>query len=146
MTQSRVSVQALSLDTGAVIYSRFADQYCLPASNNKLLTASTVLLTVPFNSTFITPALAAITGGSFDELCLRGSFDPTMTDDTLDAWAQAVAKRTSLVSKLVLDIGTDASAAAGIDDTWEYGDIEDDDGAAPTPFGSCCRLVASALL
>lgn len=92
LTHARVSMAARSASHNAPLLALDNQGFCNPASNNKLLTASTVLHTFAFNDTFTTRIrwVSNAQSPDYGQVCLIGSFDPTVTDATLHNWALRV--------------------------------------------------------
>ena len=129
LNQSSVRIAAHSQASDINIV-RDADLFCLPASNNKLLTTSALLSLLQPTQQIVTPVVFSSTPTAI--MCVGGGFDPSMTDAALDAWAPQVRSSLNRIDTLYFDPGIpewDTDALAGFDDTWEYDDIESDDGA-----------------
>lgn len=144
LSRARFAILASSSSANSVLLQRDQKSFSTPASNNKLLTTSTLLSQFQVNQSIVT--LARSSGGStgsLEELCMQGAWDPTITDEILSSWATAVRVHYTNIDNLVLYTGSDPESVVGFDDTWEYGDVEDDDGAAPTSFGmfQCSSVV-----
>jgi D-alanyl-D-alanine carboxypeptidase/D-alanyl-D-alanine-endopeptidase (penicillin-binding protein 4) len=100
-----------SLDTGATLYARGADQLLNPASNVKLFTAAAALARLGPEHRFDTEvsvdaASAGLPGGAARTLYLRGKGDPSLVTERLHALA-AELRHLGLrrVGDLVLDDG-----------------------------------------
>jgi D-alanyl-D-alanine carboxypeptidase/D-alanyl-D-alanine-endopeptidase (penicillin-binding protein 4) len=104
---ARASVEVVSLDDGAVIYSRRADDQLNPASNTKLVTAAAALLRLGPDFRFTTDFLAdraVDRRGQLHTLYVKGRGDPTLNTERLyglaaDLWHRGVRQ----VGEIVLD-------------------------------------------
>ena len=104
---ARASVEVVSLDDGAVIYARGADEALNPASNTKLVTAAAALLRLGPEFRFTTDFLVdkPVDGhGRVRTLYVRGRGDPTWNTERLyalaaDLWHRGVRQ----IGEIVLD-------------------------------------------
>jgi serine-type D-Ala-D-Ala carboxypeptidase/endopeptidase (penicillin-binding protein 4) len=104
---ARASVEVVSLDDGAVIYSRGADDQLNPASNTKLVTAAAALLRLGPEYRFTTDLLVdkPLDGhGRVRTLYVRGRADPTWNTERLyglaaDLWHRGIRQ----IGEIVLD-------------------------------------------
>ena len=104
---ARASVEVVSLDDGAVIYSRSADDQLNPASNTKLVTAAAALLRLGPEFRFTTDFLADRAPdqrGQVQTLYVKGRGDPTLNTERLfglaaDLWHRGIRQ----VGEIVLD-------------------------------------------
>lgn len=109
LAEARVGVCVASLDTGAVLYARGADQLLNPASNVKLFTAAAALARLGPEFRFETEvstdaASASLPGGQAQALYVRGKGDPSLTTERLHALAADLAHLgLRRVGDLVLD-------------------------------------------
>ncbi len=92
LAEARTGVCVASLDTGAVLYARGADQLLNPASNVKLFTAAAALARLGPEHRFDTEvstdaASAGLPGGQARVLYLRGKGDPSLVTERLHALA-----------------------------------------------------------
>jgi len=107
LSGARASVEVVSLDDGAVIYSRGADDQLNPASNTKLVTAAAALLRLGPEFRFTTDFLADRAPdrrGRVATLYVKGRGDPTFNTERLyglaaDLWHRGVRQ----VGEIVLD-------------------------------------------
>ncbi|MHB8878582.1 MAG: D-alanyl-D-alanine carboxypeptidase/D-alanyl-D-alanine endopeptidase, partial [Myxococcaceae bacterium] len=85
LKNARVSVQVVSLDDGAVIFSQNADDLLNPASNVKLVTAAAALSRLGIEYRYETEFLtdAELKEGKTRVLYVRGRGDPTINSDRL---------------------------------------------------------------
>ena len=131
LTDSRLngaleSMQVRDGATGAVIYSRNADERVIPASNEKLMTAAAALEVLGTDFTFHTKVHhsgARTRGGGTvnGNLYLQGFGDPTLTEAAYDELAATVAATgiTRFTGQLV---GVDSwfdRVPLGLDWSWE---------------------------
>src|SRR5437868_5353594 len=104
---TRASVEVVSLDDGAVIYSRGADEALNPASNTKLVTAAAALLRLGPEFRFTTDLLVdkpLDRLGRVHTLYVRGRGDPTWNTERLyglaaDLWHRGIRQ----IGEIVLD-------------------------------------------
>ena len=104
---ARASVEVVSLDDGAVIYSRGADQALNPASNTKLVTTAAALLRLGPEFRFTTDFLVdkpIDRRGRVRTLYVRGRGDPTWNTERLyglaaDLWHRGIRQ----IGEVVLD-------------------------------------------
>jgi len=107
LSGARASVEVVSLDDGAVVYSRRADEQLNPASNTKLVTAAAALLRLGPDFRFTTDFLsdrALDRRGHLQTLYVKGRGDPTLNTERLyglaaDLWHRGVRQ----VGEIVLD-------------------------------------------
>jgi D-alanyl-D-alanine carboxypeptidase/D-alanyl-D-alanine-endopeptidase (penicillin-binding protein 4) len=125
-------VEIVSLERGEVLYEHNAAQLCMPASNNKLLTAAAALVRLGPDFRFETRVLAAgdvSDGALLGDLVIVGSGDPTfaprfLAEDplkTFKEWASRL-KQTGIVrieGKLVGDEGAFADSGPGRGWAWD---------------------------
>lgn len=121
---STVGLQVRDGATGAVIYSRNADQRLIPASNEKLMTSAAALEVLGTGYKFHTVARysGTKTGKTVSgNVYLRGQGDPTMTYAQYDALATAVAKAgiTKFNGGLVADDSWFDRVPLGLDWSWQ---------------------------
>lgn len=97
---AQVSVHVRDLATQHVLFDRAGDRPLIPASNQKIVTASAALDLLGADYTFRTTVVAAP-----DRLCLVGEGDPMLLAEHLTALAQRVAERVDLgaVQAVVVD-------------------------------------------
>lgn len=85
MSESRVGVEVVSLDTGEIIYRHQADELLNPASNVKLFTSAAALFTLGpdfrYETEFYTDA--PLQQGKARVLYVRGKGDPTLNTEKL---------------------------------------------------------------
>lgn len=95
-----VAVHARDLTTGAVLYDQGGDRLLNPASNQKIVTAAVALELLGPDHVFETEVLRA-----GRDLVLRGSGDPTLDGDDLQALAVIVAEQLELgdVERIIVD-------------------------------------------
>lgn len=111
LAEARTGVCVASLDTGAVLYARGADQLLNPASNVKLFTAAAALARLGPEHRFDTEvstdaASAGLPGGQAKVLYLRGKGDPSLVTERLHALAADLLHLgLRRVGDLVLDDG-----------------------------------------
>lgn len=98
--RAEVSVHIRDIASGEVLFDYFGDRQLIPASNNKLVTASAALALMGPSFTFETTAYR-----SGDTLFLRGTGDPLLFEDDLRVLAEDVATRVDLdaIDHLVVD-------------------------------------------
>ncbi|KAH3744581.1 D-alanyl-D-alanine carboxypeptidase/D-alanyl-D-alanine-endopeptidase [Pelomyxa schiedti] len=108
------------------LYSLDADNYFVPASNNKLLTCGALWSSVGGDFAYRTPLYY-----SPDEqaLCLVGSGDPTITTEALQSMTSFVASQGISPVKLKVDPSIFAPYAYFF--SWEWEDMSADYGALP---------------
>ncbi len=107
LTGARAAVEVVSLDDGAVVYSRRADDQLNPASNTKLVTAAAALLRLGPDFRFTTDFLADRAldrRGQLHTLYVKGRGDPTLNTERLyglaaDLWHRGIRQ----VGEIVLD-------------------------------------------
>jgi D-alanyl-D-alanine carboxypeptidase/D-alanyl-D-alanine-endopeptidase (penicillin-binding protein 4) len=121
---SVTSMQVLDGATGAVVYSRGADQRVVPASNEKLLTSAAALAYLGADHTFHTTA--SYSGSKSGRtvrgsLFLKGTGDPSLTDARIDTIAKKVAAlgATTYTGELVADTSAFDRTPLGLDWSWE---------------------------
>ncbi|HEX8343585.1 MAG TPA: D-alanyl-D-alanine carboxypeptidase/D-alanyl-D-alanine-endopeptidase [Actinoplanes sp.] len=110
--------------TGAVVYSRGADQRVIPASNEKLMTSAAALEVLGPGYRFHTKVLytGSKTGKTVTgSLYVQGQGDPTMTAARYDALAAAVAAAgiTKVNGRLVGDDTWFDKVPLGLDWSWQ---------------------------
>jgi serine-type D-Ala-D-Ala carboxypeptidase/endopeptidase (penicillin-binding protein 4) len=111
LAEARAGVCVVSLDSGATLYARGADQLLNPASNVKLFTAAAALARLGPEFRFDTEvstdgASAGLPGGAARSLYVRGKGDPALTTERLHALASDLAHLgLRRVGDLVLDDG-----------------------------------------
>ncbi|MCM2334882.1 MAG: D-alanyl-D-alanine carboxypeptidase/D-alanyl-D-alanine-endopeptidase, partial [Anaeromyxobacteraceae bacterium] len=111
LAEARAGVCVASLDTGAVLYARGADQLLNPASNVKLFTAAAALARLGPEHRFDTEvstdaASAGLPGGQAKVLYLRGKGDPSLVTERVHALAADLLHLgLRRVGDLVLDDG-----------------------------------------
>jgi D-alanyl-D-alanine carboxypeptidase/D-alanyl-D-alanine-endopeptidase (penicillin-binding protein 4) len=108
LASARVSLEVVSLDDGAQIFSRGADEQLNPASNTKLLTAAAALHRLGPEYRFTTDVLADVAPlknkGKVKSLYVKGRGDPSFTTERLEGLAHDLAHRgLKQVGELVLD-------------------------------------------
>lgn len=108
LSTARVSLEVISLDDGAQIFSRGADEQLNPASNTKLFTAAAALHRLGPEYRFTTDFLADVAPlknkGKVKSLYVRGRGDPSLTTERLEGLARDLAHRgLKQVGELVLD-------------------------------------------
>jgi len=104
---AHASVEVVSLDDGAIVYSRSAEESLNPASNTKLVTAAAALLRLGAEYRFTTDFLAdrPLDGrGRVRTLYVKGRGDPSINTERLlalaaDLWHRGVRQ----VDEIVLD-------------------------------------------
>jgi D-alanyl-D-alanine carboxypeptidase/D-alanyl-D-alanine-endopeptidase (penicillin-binding protein 4) len=121
---SVTSMQVLDGATGAVVYSRGADQRVVPASNQKLLTSAAALAYLGADFRFHTTASYSGTKSGRTvkgSLFLKGTGDPSLTDARIDTIAKKVAALgvTSFTGDLVADTSAFDRTPLGLDWSWE---------------------------
>ncbi|MBC7808031.1 MAG: D-alanyl-D-alanine carboxypeptidase/D-alanyl-D-alanine-endopeptidase [Akkermansiaceae bacterium] len=96
LKNASVGVFARSLRSGKVTFERNADLSLVPASNQKILTATTALRTLgsayQYRTAVCTVVAPDAEGTLRGDLFLRGSGDPSLTTARLDALAGSLAK------------------------------------------------------
>lgn len=98
--RAEVSVHIRDIPSGEVLFDYFGDRQLIPASNNKLVTASAALALLGPTYTFETTVYAAQ-----DTLYLRGSGDPLLFEEDLRVLAEDVSTRVDLsaIERIVVD-------------------------------------------
>jgi D-alanyl-D-alanine carboxypeptidase/D-alanyl-D-alanine-endopeptidase (penicillin-binding protein 4) len=124
LSGSTTSMQVLDGSTGAVVYSRGADQRVIPASNEKLMTSAAALAYLGPDFRFHTTASYSGTKSGktvSGSLFLKGTGDPTVTYERYDAIAKKVAAAgiTKFSGDLVADDSAFDRTPLGLDWSWE---------------------------
>jgi len=124
LTGSTTGLQVRDATTGAIIYSKNAEQRVIPASNEKLMTSAAALAVLGPGFKFHTYARysgaksgSTVTGN----LYLRGEGDPTLTYAQFDKIAAAVAAAgiTKVTGNLVADDTWFDRTPLGLDWSWQ---------------------------
>lgn len=120
---STTSMQVRDGATGAVVYSRNADQRVMPASNQKLLTSAAAMEVLGPNYRFHTRVVytGTKTGRTVaGNVYLKGQGDPTLTFGEFDKLATAVANAgiTKFTGSLVADDTWFDRTPLGLDWSW----------------------------
>jgi D-alanyl-D-alanine carboxypeptidase/D-alanyl-D-alanine-endopeptidase (penicillin-binding protein 4) len=121
---STTALQVRDAASGAIIYSRNADQRVIPASNEKLMTSAAALEVLGSGYKFHTVARYSGTKSGktvSGNLYLRGQGDPTLTYAQVDALAVAVARAgiTKFTGALVADDTWFDRTPLGLDWSWQ---------------------------
>ncbi|NOZ74744.1 MAG: D-alanyl-D-alanine carboxypeptidase/D-alanyl-D-alanine-endopeptidase [FCB group bacterium] len=103
-----MGVRVISLRSGKTVYTYNADHLFMPASNNKIFTAASALHYLGPQYRFITRVFADSNSTNpqnhrLGHLVLKGSGDPDLTIDQLEALATRLAKRWNQIDTLILD-------------------------------------------
>ncbi len=104
-----IGIQIKDQKTGEILYSKNANHYFIPASNEKLFTAAAALESLNKDFTFQTQLFLdthKIQNGILnDTVYLRFSGDPSLTVDQLDHLIQAIAKAgvRKIMGSIVID-------------------------------------------
>ena len=122
---SVTGLQVLDGASGAVVYSRNADQRVVPASNEKLMTSAAALEYL--GSAFRFHTIASYSGTKSGKtvsgnLYLKGGGDPTLTDGRIDLIATKIAAAgiTKFTGSLIAD--DSAFDHTGLGSSWAWDD------------------------
>lgn len=124
---SQVSALLVQDHKGRILYSKNADQYYVPASTIKVLTAYVALKTLGEDYRFHTRFYLDQEGN----LKVKGFGDPFITSEILSAMASLLANKVSSINHLVLD---DSYFAQGIEIPGSDGTLNPYD----SPVGALC--------
>lgn len=125
--QSHVGVQVVTLSDGRVLYERQADKLFLPASVQKVVTASAALSLLGSQKRFATrlQTESVVESGRLrGHLYLKGEGDPTLEAEDLEALAAKLAA--AGVREIAGDLVTDATAfnpSGRVPDGWAWDDL-----------------------
>lgn len=119
-----IGLQVRDAGTGDVVYSHNAEQRVVPASNEKLMTSAAALEVLGLDYTFHTRvSYSGTKSGSTvaGNLYLKGTGDPTLSVDDIDALAADVAAAgiTTVSGNLVGDNTWFDTVPLGLDWSWE---------------------------
>jgi D-alanyl-D-alanine carboxypeptidase len=108
------------------IYGHREKEFRTPASNNKVITTVAALMAFGPDATHTTYAYM----NADNDLCIKGSGDPTLTAEALTKLATTVRLRTKYLRNIILD----DSIFPDFPDTWEVGDLPSTDSNFPVSF------------
>ncbi len=118
-SRSRWGISIQPLSSGAILYSRDANKYFIPASNVKLLTTAAALQKLGANFRIRT----AVYGGENNSLYVAGRGDPSLATAQLKSLAQQLQRRgISRVSELIGDDSYFQGSA--VNPNWEWEDAQ----------------------
>jgi serine-type D-Ala-D-Ala carboxypeptidase/endopeptidase (penicillin-binding protein 4) len=124
-----IGIQVKDLQTGKVLYNKNAEHYLMPASNEKLFTASAALASLDQNFTYKTQLFVDITkvtnGVLNDNVYLQFSGDPTLTFAQLDNLIHALSQAGihQITGKIIVDDSSFDQMSMSPGSTWDDKDF-----------------------
>jgi len=124
-------VLVMETSNNTVLAELNADQFFVPASNNKLLTTAAALIELSSEFTISTPVSLCDNGMGTSIVCIAGQGDATMVHDDLAALAATISQTVD-GGQVILQ--ADDTLMQGFPTAWEWQDLMDTDGALPVSF------------
>jgi hypothetical protein len=121
-------------NSSGIVYEHNSNDFFIPASNKKLLTAAAALTTHGSNFTFRTPLVI-----DDNSVAICGVGDPSISQSALEGAARLLTSGTLAKDPYVVAVaptGYDQNNNPGTSsvDSWEWGDLTTDYGAQPSAF------------